>query len=110
MLRERQGGPMNTKRSHARGYAAFVLSLTLSFAVAAMISCGGSTTSSNPTTGTVKTYLSDPPTCSLEFNHVWVTITKVEANISATSNSGWQTLVDLTQNPQQVDLLALNPS
>jgi len=60
--------------------------------------------------GTVKTYLSDPPTCSLEFNHVWVTITKVEANISATSNSGWQTLVDLTKNPQQVDLLALNPS
>ena len=102
---------MSTKRSYALAYAAFALSLTLSLAVAAMISCGGSTTSSsNPTTGTVKTYLSDPPTCSLEFNHVWVTITKVEANISATSNSGWQTLVDLTQNPQQVDLLALNPS
>lgn len=102
---------MNTKRRNIRGYTAFVLSLTLSLAVAAMVGCGGNTTSSsNPTTGTVKTYLSDPPTCSLNFNHVWVTITKVEANISATSNSGWQTLADLTKNPQQVDLLALNPS
>ena len=102
---------MDTKTSHARTYTAFALSLALSFAVAAMVSCGGSTmSSSNPTTGTVKTFLSDPPTCSLEFHHVWVTITKVEANISANSNSGWQTLVDLTQKPQQVDLLALNPS
>lgn len=101
---------MKVKLRNARAYTAFALSLALSLAVAAMISCGGSTTSSsNPTTGTVKTYLSDPPTCSLEFNHVWVTITKVEANISATSNSGWQTLVDLTGNPRQVDLLSLNP-
>lgn len=101
---------------NARAYTAFALSLALSLAVAAMISCGGSTTSSsNPTTGTVKTYLSDPPTCSSlggnssgEYDHVYVTITKVEANISATSNSGWQTLVDLTDNPQQVDLFSLN--
>lgn len=100
---------MKIKILNARGYTAFALSLVLSLAVVAMISCGGNTTSSsNPTTGTVKTFLSDPPTCSLEFNHVWVTITKVEANISATSNSGWQTLVDLTDNPQQVDLFSLN--
>ncbi len=102
---------MKTKRSHARISTAFALSLALSFAVAAMISCGGSTTSSsNPTTGTVKTYLSDPPTCSMNFDHVYVTVTKVEANISDTSNSGWQTLVDLTNSPQQVDLLTLNPT
>ena len=101
---------MKIKMSDARVYTAVALSLAISFAVAAMISCGGSTTStsSNPTTGTVKTYLSDPPTCSLKFNHVYVTITKVEANISDTSNSGWQTLVDLTDNPQQVDLFSLN--
>jgi len=107
---------MKTKISNARGYTVFALSLALSLAVAAMISCGGSTTStsSNPTTGTVKTYLSDPPTCSTlggnssgEYDHVYVTITKIEANISATSNSGWQTLVDLN-NPQQVDLFSLN--
>lgn len=102
---------MKNRIGDARTYKVLALSLALSLAVAVMISCGGSTTSStNPTTGTVKTFLSDPPTCSLDFNHVWVTITKVEANISATSDSGWQTLVDLTQKPQQVDLLALNPS
>ena len=103
---------MKMKKSHARAYTAFALSLVLSLAVVAMISCGGSSTSSSssPTTGTVKTFLSDPPTCSLNFDHVYVTITKVEANISATSNSGWQTLVDLSNNPQQVDLLTLQPS
>ncbi len=111
MFRGRQGGPMKFKISDARVYTAFALSLTLSLAVAAMISCGGSTmSSSNPTTGTVKTYLSDPPTCSMDFDHVYVTVTKVEANISDSSNSGWQTLVDLTGNPQQVDLLSLNPA
>jgi hypothetical protein len=87
------------------------LSLALSITVAAMISCGSSSTSSNtPTTGTVQTFLSDPPTCSAYYDHVYVTITKVEANISATSNSGWQTLVDLTSAPKQVDLMTLNPS
>ncbi len=109
---------MKTKRSHALISTAFALSLALSFAVAAIISCGGSTTaSSNPTTGTIKTYLSDPPTCSSlggsssgEYDHVYVTVTKVEASISDTSNSGWQTLVDLTNSPQQVDLLTLNPT
>jgi Domain of unknown function (DUF4382) len=102
---------MKMKRSHAGAYTAFALSLVLSLAVAAMISCGGNTTSSsNPTTGTVQTFLSDPPTCSMDFSHVYVTITKVEANISATSSSGWQTLVDLSGNPQQVDLLSLNPT
>ncbi len=100
---------MNKIRLHA--YTILGLSLVISLAVAAMISCGGSSMSSNsPTTGTVQTFLSDPPTCSAEFDHVYVTITKVEANISATSNSGWQTLVDLTSTPQQVDLLSLNPT
>lgn len=46
----------------------------------------------------------------MDFSHVYVTITKIEANISATSNSGWQTLVDLSSDPKQVDLLSLNPS
>lgn len=114
MFGDRQGGTMKIKKSSARAYTAFALSLTLSFAVAAMISCGGSTTSSsNPTTGTVRTYLSDPPTCSETpngYNHVYVTITKIEANISDTSTSGWQTLVDLTDTPQQVDLFSLNTS
>ena len=105
---------MKKKRSHAVTYAAFALSLVLSLAVAAMISCGGNTTSStNPTTGTVNTYLSDPPTCTMDFEHVYVTITKVEANLNSNAgpnDSGWQTLVDLSGNPQQVDLLSLNPT
>jgi uncharacterized protein DUF4382 len=102
---------MGINRNHVRVCTAFVLSFVLTFVIAGFISCGGSTMSSvGPTTGTVRTFLSDPPTCSLDFSHVWVTITKVEANISATDNSGWQTLVDLTGNPQQVDLLSLNPT
>lgn len=104
------------KKSRGQIYAFLCASLVLSFAVAAMISCGGSTTSSNnPTTGTVQTSLSDPPTCSqlpngMGLAHVYVTITKVEANLSATGDSGWQTLVDLTGSPKQVDLMTLNPS
>ena len=102
---------MRIDKGYIRAYTALALSLLLSLAVGVFISCGGSTMSSvGPTTGTVRTFLSDPPTCSLDFNHVWVTITKVEANISATDNSGWQTLVDLSNNPQQVDLLSLNPT
>ena len=102
-------------KSYASTCTAFGLSLVLSLAVVAMISCGGSTTSSNSSMGTVQTSLSDPPTCSqlpngMGLDHVYVTITKVEANLSATSNSGWQTLVDLTSNPKQVDLMTLNPS
>jgi Domain of unknown function (DUF4382) len=111
-----QGGTMKTKRSRARTYTAIGLSLVLLLAVAVLISCGGSTisssssSSSSPTTGTVRTFLSDPPTCSLNLDHVYVTITKVEAKISDATDSGWQTLVDLTSNPQQVDLLSLNPT
>ncbi|HEX5411344.1 MAG TPA: DUF4382 domain-containing protein [Terriglobia bacterium] len=102
---------MGINRSNICICTTTALSLALSLVVATFISCGGSSMSGiGPTTGTVRTFLSDPPTCSLDFNHVWVTITKVEANISATDNSGWQTLVDLTNNPQQVDLLSLNPT
>jgi len=99
------------KKVRVQTYTILGFSLVLSLAVAAMISCGSSSTSSTtPTTGTVQTFLSDPPTCSATYSNVYVTITKVEANISATSNSGWQTLVDLTSSPKQVDLLSLNPS
>jgi Domain of unknown function (DUF4382) len=102
------------KTSKVRTYTIVALSFVLSAAVAAIISCGGrsTTSSSNPTTGTVQTFLSDPPTrtCSTTYASVFVTITKVEANISSTSSSGWQTLVDLTNDPKQVDLLTLNPS
>jgi hypothetical protein len=80
-----------------------------------MISCGGSATTGSmtvSTTGTVNTSITDPPPGSFttEFDSVYVTITKVTANISADADpngSGWQTLVDLTSNPKQIDLLNL---
>lgn len=103
------------KESRIHAYTILGISLVLSLAVVAIVGCGGSntTSSTSPTTGTVNTFLSDPPTCSAVFSHVYVTITEVQANVNASAgpnSSGWQTLVDLTSSPKQVDLLSLNPS
>jgi hypothetical protein len=82
-------------------------------AAVALISCGGgSSTTSAPTTGTVTTSMTDPATCNgpTGFSHIYVTVTKVTANISASASStdsGWQTLVDDTSSPMQIDLLSL---
>jgi hypothetical protein len=92
--------------------------LAVVFALAVMVgllvSCGGGTTSStSPTpsmTGNITTTISDPPSCALAFDHVYVTVTKVTANISSSaeeSASGWVTLADLTESPKQIDLLNL---
>lgn len=73
--------------------------------------CGGGGGGGGGTTGVVTTNLSDPPTCRAPagaFANVWVTITKVRAHLSASAqenDAGWVTLVDLTSNPLQVDLL-----
>ncbi|MEJ2007205.1 MAG: DUF4382 domain-containing protein [Acidobacteriota bacterium] len=101
------------KKSRIHSYTVLGISLVLSLAVVAIVGCGGNnSSSSNPTTGTVNTFISDPPTCSLQDPAVYVTITKVLANVNANAapnSSGWQTLVDLTNDPQQVDLMTLNP-
>ena len=62
--------------------------------------------------GTVTTTLSDPATCQAPngpYSHVYVTITDVKANMSASANSSDSGWVDLTPNlsksPMQVDLL-----
>jgi hypothetical protein len=58
----------------------------------------------------VTTTISDPPSCALAFDHVYVTVTKVTAHISSSADesaSGWVTLVDLTGSPMQIDLLHL---
>ena len=107
-----------------RAVAAF--SAFLFFLVAAgyviLVSCGG--VGSNPRAGNnsgaassmsgqVTTILTDPPTCGAPngpFTNVWVTVTKVTAHLSASAtetDSGWQTLVDLSGNPMQVDLFSL---
>jgi Domain of unknown function (DUF4382)/Carboxypeptidase regulatory-like domain len=83
------------------------------FSAALMISCGGgSSTMTGSTMGTVNTSITDPPPASFtaDFQSVYVTITKVTANFSADADatgSGWQTLVDLSSSPKQIDLLSL---
>src|SRR5439155_3137203 len=81
------------------------------FGLVVLGGCGsGSTQSSSSMTGKVTTIISDPPTCTAQFSNVWVTVTKVVAHISSDAgpnDSGWVTLLDLTSNPQQVDLLSL---
>lgn len=94
-----------------------VLGASLVAAIFWMLSCSGGTSSmgggGSQGTGTVTTSISDPPTCTPpngSFEHVWVTIIKVEANISSSAgpnDSGWVTLVDLTSAPKQIDLLSL---
>src|SRR5947207_15710058 len=85
-------------------------------AVAWLVGCG-TTKSTNNSGGTVTTSLSDPPVCSTTsvpsgpFSAVWVTVTKVTANTDANAASGdstWQTLVDLTSSPMQVNLFSAN--
>jgi hypothetical protein len=91
-----------------------VVVFALAVMVGLLVSCGGGTTSStSPTpsmTGNITTTISDPPSCALAFDHVYVTVTKVTANISSSaeeSASGWVTLADLTESPKQIDLLNL---
>jgi hypothetical protein len=76
------------------------------------MSCGGNNATQPPPslTGTVRTTISDPPSCAIAYDHVYVTVTKVTAHISSSASdteSGWVTLVDLTSAPLQVDLLHL---
>ncbi|MFP5236790.1 MAG: DUF4382 domain-containing protein [Acidobacteriota bacterium] len=78
-----------------------------------VVACGSSSGSSSSSgTGTVNTQLSDPATCEAPagpFSHVYVTITDVQANTSATASStdsGWVDLTpNLSKSPQQIDLL-----
>lgn len=89
-----------------------VLSCLLVAALVVVACSNGSSSTSASGMGTVTTTLSDPATCQAPngpYSHVYVTITDVQANTSATASatgSGW---VDLTPNlsktPVQVDLL-----
>jgi hypothetical protein len=93
-----------------RRYVALALSGAALIAVGLFLGCSGSNNTTNAPTGTVNTSLSDPPTCGSRFDKVYVTITKVTANVSADAgpnDSGWVTFLDLTSNPKQIDLLSL---
>ena len=80
-----------------------------------VVACSG-TSSTSTSTGSgmaqVKVMISDPATCqspSGPFAHVWVTITDVQANVSATAGDQDGSWVDLTPSlskaPMQIDLL-----
>ena len=71
-----------------------------------------SPSTSTSSTGLVNVRISDPATCSAPqgaYSHIYVTITDVQINASASAganDSGWIDLTPgLSQNPQQVDLL-----
>ena len=93
----------------AGGFASCVV-LAMSLA-----SCGGGTVSNTGSgTGSITVNLSDPPSCAFpngNFEHVYVTISSVQANINATAgdnSSGWQELApQLNSAPKQIDLFAL---
>jgi len=100
-----------------RSYFTIMLFLAVVTALGVWVSCGGgssNTTGTMPSgTGMVATSINDPPTCAAPngpYSNVWVTVTKVTAHINgdaSPSDSGWQTLVDLTNAPKQIDLLSL---
>ena len=72
---------------------------------------GGGGSSTGTSTGTVNTSISDPPTCKETFQSVWVTVTRVRAHTSGNAgpnDSNWIDLVDLRNNPRQIDLLNLD--
>lgn len=77
-----------------------------------VIACGTSATSSGSGMGMATVSISDPATCAGPagpYAHVYVTITDVQANLSASagdSDAGWTDLTPaLKSNPKQVDLL-----
>ena len=76
-----------------------------------LFSCSSSKSAANAA-GMVNVRVSDPATCSGPqgaFSHIYVTITDVQINSSASagnSDPGWIDLTpSLSQNPQQIDLL-----
>lgn len=81
----------------------------------ALASCGGGTSSgAGSGTGFITVNLSDPPSCAFpngSFDHVYVSIRSVQANLSATADdnsSGWQELApQLSSLPVQIDLFSL---
>lgn len=83
-----------------------------------LVSCGGST-SLKVVNGmaTVHVSITDPPSCEYpngSFQHVYVTIRSVQANISSTagdSDPGWVELApQLNTSPMQIDLFAAGPN
>jgi hypothetical protein len=77
-------------------------------AAAALVACGGGGggTASTAPDASLRMAMTDAPSCG--YDHVWVTVTKVGVNMSASaqdSDSGW---TDITlASPKRIDLLGL---
>jgi len=90
---------------------ACILVVTLAVSLTFFFACSTGKPAAN-SSAMVNVRLSDPATCSGPqgpFSHIYVTITDVQINASASAgdhDSGWIDLTPaLTKNPQQVDLL-----
>jgi Domain of unknown function (DUF4382) len=93
--------------------SACVLGAAAIAAAVGFVSCGGSSTTMGPQTGSMTVTLTDPPSCKFPngaFDHVYVSIRSVEAHTSATADdnsAGWQELApQLTSAPMQIDLFS----
>ena len=109
------------QRSHS-GRAAVIAATLCSIGIIVVVTtvgCGGGGGGDGggggaTVTGQVRTHISDPPVCEAptgDLEAVWVTVTKVRAHLSSTEDpngSGWVDLVDLTDNPVQINLLDLD--
>ena len=96
--------------SKARRRACFTIALGLSAigAIALAAMGGGATAVASAPSGTVTTKLSNPSTCTGGYQHVWVTVSDVQAHLTG---GGWQDLTPgLSGNPVQVDLLNEAPT
>jgi hypothetical protein len=87
--------------------------MAVAFATALILSsCSGGSHSMSPQPALVNVAVSDPTTCSGPqgpFSHIFLTVTDVKINASASAgdnDAGWIDLTpNLQQNPQQVDML-----
>lgn len=93
--------------------SAFVLATVAIVAVIGFVSCGGSSSTMGPQTGSMTVTLTDPPSCKFPngaFDHVYVSIRSVQAHTSTTANDntpGWQELApQLNSTPMQIDLFS----
>lgn len=109
---------MNAKTKTARKTLRFLLpavtAVILAAAALVLAECGGSSSGSGGM-GSTNVTISDPPSCTNNFSHVWITVTDVMAHTSASAPpnaAGWQDLtaqLNLT-SPKQIDLLNPNNS
>ena len=100
------------KRSAPFNFTSLAIFIGAFLFSASLVTCGGGGGGGGgSSTGTVNTSISDPPVCKTTFQSVWITITRVRAHASSNAgpnDSGWIDLLDLRNNPKQIDLMNLS--